>query len=95
MTLRLDPTKCLPEDGCAGTLIGRAWLPGEGPAVVLLREDGVFDMTRAAPTVAGLLNEPDPLAVIAAAPYDRRLGAPADLPALRDLGRAPFDRGRG
>ena len=79
MTLPLDPAHCLPEAGCAGTLIGRVWLPGEGPAVALLREDGVFDMTRAAPTVAGLLNEPDPLAVIAAAPAERRLGSTAEI----------------
>ena len=79
MTLELDPDKCLPADGCAGTLIGRVWLPGEGPAIVLLRNDGVFDISRAASTVAGLLNEPDPLAVIAAAPRDRRLGTVADI----------------
>ena len=64
MTQQLDPAHCLPEDGCAGTLIGRAWLPGEGPAVVVLRDDAVYDVSRAAPTVAGLLNEPDPLAVM-------------------------------
>ena len=79
MTLDLDPAKCLPADGCAGTLVGRVWLPGEGPAVVLLRNDGVFDISRAAPTVAGLLNEPDPLALIAAAPRDRRLGGVAEV----------------
>jgi fumarylacetoacetate (FAA) hydrolase family protein len=77
--LHLDPARCLPEDGYAGTLIGRAWLPDEGPAVVLVREEGVFDISRAAPTVAGLLNEPDCDAIIATAPRDRRLG---DLAAL-------------
>src|SRR3954471_22557270 len=86
MTLQLDPAHCLPEDGCAGTLIGRAWLPGEGPAVVLLREDGVFDISRAAPTVAGLLNEPDPLAVIAAAPRNRRIGSIPEI-----LANSPAD----
>lgn len=79
MTLALDPSRSLPEDGCAGTLVGRVWLPGEGPAVVLVREDGVFDISRAAPTVAGLLNEPDPVGVAAAAPRDRRIGQVADL----------------
>lgn len=79
MTLQLDPAKCLPEDGAAGTLIGRVWLPGEGPAVVLLRDQDVFDITRAAPTVAGLLNEPDPLAIIAGAPLDHRLGSVAEI----------------
>ena len=35
-----------PRDGYAGTLVGRAFLPGErgGPAVVLVREDGVAAM---------------------------------------------------
>jgi fumarylacetoacetate (FAA) hydrolase family protein len=80
MNLLLHPAQCLPEDGCAGTLIGRAWVPGEGPAVVVLADDGVFDISRAASTVAGLLNEPDPLAVIAdAAPSDRRLGSVGEI----------------
>jgi len=79
MSLDLNPTKCLPEDGCAGTLIGRVWLPAEGPAVALLRDDGVFDISRAAPTVAGLLNEPDPLATIAAAPRNPRIGSVAEI----------------
>src|SRR4051812_16244874 len=74
MPLSLDPATSLPEDGAAGTLVGRAWLPGEGPAVVTLQEDGVFDISRTAPTCAGLLNEPDPAAIVAAAPRDRRIG---------------------
>ena len=100
MNLELDPAKCLPEDGCAGTLIGRVSLPKEGPAVALLRDDGVFDISRTAPTVTGLLNEPDPLAVIAAAPRDRRIGSIAEILAnsaadARDTSRpwflAPID----
>ena len=55
MTTSLDPAHCLPEDRCAGTLIGRVWLPAEGPAVVALRDNGVFDISRAAATVAGLV----------------------------------------
>jgi fumarylacetoacetate (FAA) hydrolase family protein len=79
MTVQLDPATSLPEDGCAGTLIGRVWLPGEGPAVVVLHDDAVFDISRAAPTVAGLLNEPDPLAIIAGARRDRRVGSAAEI----------------
>lgn len=74
MPLSLDPAKALPSDGTAGTLLGRAWLPGEGPAIVVLHEDGIFDISRTAPTCAGLLNEPDPAAIVAAAPRDRRIG---------------------
>src|SRR5438067_7427457 len=100
MNLRLDPAKCLPEDGCAGTLIGRVWLPNEGPAVALLCDDGVFDISRTAPTVTGLLNEPHPLAFVGAAPRDRRIGSIAEILAnsaadARDTSRpwflAPID----
>jgi fumarylacetoacetate (FAA) hydrolase family protein len=101
VTFALDPKRSLPEDGYAGTLIGRAWVPEEdGPAVVLLREDGVYDVCRAAPTVAALLNEPDPLAVVRGVALDRRLGSFADLlansvPEQRDPARpwflAPID----
>jgi fumarylacetoacetate (FAA) hydrolase family protein len=61
----LTPARMLPADGTEGTLIGRVWLPGEpaGPAVVAIRNGGVFDLGRAAPTVSELLNADDPLAV--------------------------------
>ena len=51
----------LPEDGFAGTLIGRV-STAAGPSVVAIRHDGVFDITAAAPTVADLCNAPDPVA---------------------------------
>jgi len=79
-----DPARILPEDGCAGTLIGRVWMPGEGPAVILVRDDGVFDISRAAPTVAGLLNEAEPVAVALSAPRDRRIGGAAEIAANSD-----------
>jgi fumarylacetoacetate (FAA) hydrolase family protein len=65
MKERLSAENSLPADGTKGTLIGRVWLPGDpaGPAVVAIREDGVFDLGRAAPTVSDLLNAEDPLAV--------------------------------
>jgi fumarylacetoacetate (FAA) hydrolase family protein len=61
----LTPDATLPKDGLAGTLVGRAWVPGEvaGPSVVAIREDGVYDLGRAAPTVADLLNADDPVGV--------------------------------
>jgi fumarylacetoacetate (FAA) hydrolase family protein len=61
----LDPAATLPDDGCSGTLVGRAWLPGDpgGPAVVAIREAGVFDLSRLAPTVSELCNAPDPVAL--------------------------------
>jgi fumarylacetoacetate (FAA) hydrolase family protein len=61
----LTPAVALPEDGCAGTLVGRTWLPGEvpGPGVVALRADGVFDLTPIVPTITDLLNADDPVAL--------------------------------
>lgn len=54
--LILTPENTLPEDGLAGTLIARIWLPGDlaGPVPVLLHEDGVFDLSPLSPTLAGL-----------------------------------------
>ena len=51
----------LPEDAYAGTLVGRAWIttptPGEvaGPAVIAIREGGVYDISGIAPTMCDLL----------------------------------------
>ena len=42
----------LPKDGTAGALAGRVWLPDvEGPAVVAVRADGVYDISKLAPTM--------------------------------------------
>src|SRR5258708_7845356 len=55
-----DTTRCLPDDGFAGTLIARVWVPAErGPSVALVTETGVFDLSRAFPTVARPLGERD------------------------------------
>lgn len=61
----LSVAATLPADGCAGTLVGRVWLPGDpaGPAVVAIRAEGVFDLTALAPTMAELCNAPDPVAL--------------------------------
>src|SRR4051812_10980336 len=51
----------LPEDGTKGTLVGRVWLPqANGPAVVAVRADGVFDVTAKFPTVSALCEEANP-----------------------------------
>src|ERR1700758_787785 len=66
----------LPEDGFAGTLIGRIQTPA-GPSIVVVRQDGVFDISAAAPTVADLCNAADPVAL--ARSKGTRLGSLDDL----------------
>ncbi len=63
----------LPDDGCAGVLVGRAWATGAtpGPAVVAIRPDGVYDIGRRVPTVAALLDAEDPVALVRGADGSR------------------------
>ncbi len=93
MTSTID---ILPDDGTAGTLVGRVWRKDhpEGPSVVALRAGGVFDITGAASTMADLCNAADPVAV-ANAPGERlgsldelldALLAPIDLQAIKAAG---------
>ena len=57
-----DLTKYLPNDGFAGSLLGRAWLPAAmtnsiaGPSPVLVKEQAVYDLSSIAPTTSELLN---------------------------------------
>jgi fumarylacetoacetate (FAA) hydrolase family protein len=83
----LTPGAALPEDGAAAIVVGRAWVPGDpgGPSVVAVRADGVFDLSRAAPTMADLLNADDPVA-LARAPGER-IGDLAPI-----LANSAFDR---
>ena len=62
MDLNLSLKDTLPIDGTAGTLVGRAWMPGNpgGPCVVLVKADGLYDLTDRYPTLSALLNEKDP-----------------------------------
>ncbi len=62
-----------PVDGYAGSWVGRAWLPGPdgGPAVVAVRPDGVFDVTRSVATTSALFDLPDPVGFLRAAPGER------------------------
>ncbi|MGY3491728.1 MULTISPECIES: fumarylacetoacetate hydrolase family protein [unclassified Bradyrhizobium] len=70
--ISLTPKDVLPEDGTAGTLVGRVWLPqAGGPAVVAVRADGVFDVTARFPTVSALCEESDPAAALRATRGER------------------------
>jgi fumarylacetoacetate (FAA) hydrolase family protein len=62
----------LPEDGTRGTLVGRVWLPqANGPAVVAVRGDGVFDVTAKFPTISALCEEDEPAKALAATRGER------------------------
>ncbi|MEO0810292.1 MAG: fumarylacetoacetate hydrolase family protein [Pseudomonadota bacterium] len=55
----------LPEDGAAGALAGRIWRPDvNGPAIISVREDGVFDITEHAATISALADVENPLSII-------------------------------
>ena len=55
----------LPKDGTAGVLAGRVWLPeAEGPAVVAVRADGFYDISRLASTMRDLAEAPDAAALV-------------------------------
>src|SRR6266487_6783762 len=55
MNERLGAAACLPEEHEQALLVGRAWLPSvDGPALVALRDDGVYDVSEVAPTASAL-----------------------------------------
>ncbi len=63
--ITLTTKDLLPDDGTSGTLVGRAWLPRlNGPAVVAVRGDGVFDVTARFQTVSALCEEENPAAAL-------------------------------
>ncbi len=68
-----DTSTFLPADGCAGTLVGRAWLPGAvpGPAVVAIRADGVHDLSAVAATMSSLLERSEPASLVRRTPGQR------------------------
>jgi fumarylacetoacetate (FAA) hydrolase family protein len=94
MPLHLDVSSTLPRDGFTGTLVGRVWRPDlNGPSVVIVRDDGVYDISQVAPTVSDLC-EADEAASLAHSASGTRLGSLegilANTPRLgRDL-RCPW-----
>lgn len=79
----VNSASTLPDDGLAGTLVGRVWLPASsmrpaGVAVVVLRSDGVFDISGTAPTISDLVELEDPAAAVRSA-RGPRIGSVDDL----------------
>ncbi|WP_367846570.1 fumarylacetoacetate hydrolase family protein [Rhodoferax sp. WC2427] len=68
-----ETNNILPQDGLAGTLVGRVWLGGSlpGPAVVALRPDGVYDLSAHYPTMSTLLDAAQPAEAVRKAPGQR------------------------
>lgn len=81
MTMTLDIESSLPSDGDSGTLVGRAWVPGQhaGPAVVVLEGGEVYDVSSTVPTMAHVLESETPADVLRAAPRVESLGSIAEL----------------
>ncbi len=86
-TLDLSEEMTLPADRCAGALAARVWRPDvEGPSVAAVREDGVFDVSEAFPTMRDLCEAPSPADRLREA-EGPRIGALNDI-----LARTPRDR---
>src|ERR1700744_4235247 len=65
--ISLNAASVLPEDGTAGTLVGRVWQPeAAGASVVAIRADGVYDVTASFPTVSALAETPNPASALRA-----------------------------
>jgi fumarylacetoacetate (FAA) hydrolase family protein len=85
----------LPDDGLVGSLVGRVWNNGTvpGPCVVVLRPDGVFDLSERYPTMSTLLDTEQPARAARTEPGRRLCGVDEllnnSLPDARDKAR-PF-----
>jgi fumarylacetoacetate (FAA) hydrolase family protein len=80
MRERFTMTACLPADHERALLVGRVFDPiAGGPTVVRVADDGVFDLSALAPTVAALLELRDPASAVRAAGARAPLAATADV----------------
>jgi len=94
--MKLTAADILPDDGCAGVLVGRIW-QDDGPHVVAARDDGLFDLSALAPTISDLLDLDAPARAVRThvgqrlmsldeALAQRVLLAPCDLAAIKAAG---------
>ena len=84
-----DLNRVLPQDGLAGTLVGRIWRAGApaGPSVVALRHDGVFDLSTHFPTMSTLLETDQPAQAVRSAAGERLCSVEALLANSKGEGR--------
>jgi fumarylacetoacetate (FAA) hydrolase family protein len=88
----MKPEATLPKDGAAGALAGRVWRPDvEGPSVVSIRADGVYDISQLAPTMRDLAEAGDAVDIIRSGKGER-IGDLADI--LTNTPEAQRDRGK-
>ena len=60
-TVTLNAEQTLPADGYAGALAGRVWLPQvAGPAVAVVRDAALYDISALTPTMRDLAEASDP-----------------------------------
>jgi fumarylacetoacetate (FAA) hydrolase family protein len=77
---RLNVANCLPQDFERAMLIGRVYVAAlEGPVLVRVQADGVYDLSSIAATASELLNRDNPAAAIRAAGTLPRLASTADV----------------
>lgn len=68
----LTSASTLPADATAGALAGRIWRPSvDGPSVVAIRAEGVFDISSAFPTLRDLCEADDPAQALGAVQGER------------------------
>ena len=80
MNERLTIPQCLPADHDRAMLIGRVFVAAlEGPVLVRVQADGVYDLSAVAATASQLFNRDNPVAAIRAAGELPRLAATADV----------------
>jgi fumarylacetoacetate (FAA) hydrolase family protein len=78
-TVNLHEATTLPVERYAGALAARVWRPDvNGPSVVAVREDGLFDISAAFPTMRDLCEAPSPAQALRAADGPR-FGALKDI----------------
>ena len=75
----LSSESILPDDGFAGALVARVWRPdADGPAIVAVRSDGVFDISAHHPTMRDLCEASAPAEALRSA-QGPRLGDLDDI----------------
>ncbi len=91
MRALLAVNECLPIDAWRALLIGRAWVPSvNGPTLVRVDGDDLYDLSGIAPTASELLNRPDVAREIRSVDALPRVGSLSD--ALRNSTGEARDR---